>query len=88
MEGNIVVLQGWRNKDIGTYEVVDKKTVIATYTENYIDSPGYGYQIQTNYKYRVKYLYNYENDVLEAFYDNNFKTSSLSNADDGPLYRK
>lgn len=79
--------KGWRNQDAGTYRVVDENTVVATYSYNTFDSPGYGYQLIKGYTYTVTYSYNASEDTLYADYSEEFENAVNSNANDGTLYR-
>lgn len=78
---------GYRNRDAGLYYVVDEKTVIAQFSYNLYDYPGYGYQQIEDYVYTVTYTYNAEDDTLYADYSKEFEEAVNSNACDGTLQR-
>lgn len=80
---------GYRNKDIGTYEISEDGTYItANFTENYLDSPGEGWQLIEDYKYIVTYEIDEEEKCLHAKYSQEFKDLRYSNADDGRLEKR
>lgn len=79
-----VAQAGWRNRDAGTYHIVNATTVTATFTYNLFDAPGYGYEQIDGYSYTVTYTYNAENDTLYADYSEELADS---NATDGTLRR-
>ena len=78
---------GYRNRDAGLYRVVDEKTVVAQFSYNLYDSPGYGYQQIKDYTYSITYTYNAEEDTLYADYSKEFEEAIHSNAVDGTLHR-
>ena len=78
---------GYRNRDAGLYYVGDEKTVIAQFSYNLYDYPGYGYQQIEDYVYTVTYTYNAEDDTLYADYSKEFEEAVNSNACDGTLQR-
>lgn len=79
-----VAQAGWRNRDAGTYRIVNGTTAIATFTYNLFSAPSYGYEQIDGYSYTVTYTYNAENDTLYADYAEELGDS---NASDGTLYR-
>lgn len=82
-----IVQYGYRNRDVGTYKIVNDDTVIATFTHNMYDYPGIGYQEIENYTYTVTYKYHYtSNATIEADYSKDFEQNTNSNANDGILY--
>ena len=72
--------EGYRNRDAGVYHVINDNTVVAQFSYNMYDSPGYGFQQIKNYIYSVTYTYNAENDTLYADYSKEFEdaVNSLS----------
>lgn len=79
--------KGWRNQDAGTYRIVNENTVVATFSYNMFDSPGYGYELMKDYTYTVTYSYNEADDTLYADYSKEFEDAVSSNANDGTLHR-
>lgn len=79
--------EGYRNRDAGVYHVINDNTVVAQFSYNMYDSPGYGFQQIKNYIYSVTYTYNAENDTLYADYSKEFEDAVNSNANDGTLHR-
>ena len=79
----IVISEGWRNKDTGTYEVT---TIKATFNSNQVDSPGTGWESIDGYTYSVTYEYDAGSNTLYATYDDTFKSGYMSNASDGYLH--
>lgn len=81
-----VVQYGYRNRDVGTYQIVNH-TVLATFDYNMYDTPGYGFRQIEGYTYTVSYTYDEDDDTLYADYATSFEDAANSNADDGTLYR-
>lgn len=62
---------------MGTYEIIDDKTIVAKYNQNHFNFPGNGYQIIDGYEYEVTYTYDSENDKLYAVYSEELKKREL-----------
>ena len=80
---------GYRNIDNGKYEIVDNNTVKAVFKENYFDNQGGegNNKPMDNYEYSVVYTLDYDNNVLNAEYSEEFYEACISNASDGILER-
>ena len=79
-----VAQYGWRNRDCGTYEMTGENTAVATFRENWFDSPGYGYEKLEGLCYTVTYTYDADTDTLYASYSQDLADS---NATSGTLHK-
>ena len=82
-----VVQHGYRNIDKGRFQITGANTVVATFDDNYWDSPGVGLQKIADYSYTVTYTYDKSSDTLFADYSTEFENAVNSNANDGTLSR-
>lgn len=84
-----VIQTGYRNMDIGTYQITGEDTVTAVFVNNLWDSPETGgYQRIDGYSYTVTYTYDADNHTLYANYSDEFEEAANSNAGDGFLYKQ
>lgn len=79
-----IQLIGYRNKDIGTYEIQEDGTVFAVFSENYYDAPGYGYR-KLDYSYTMTLTI--DDQKLYCDFDETFENAYNSNAQDGWWYK-
>lgn len=79
-----VAQYGWRNRDCGTYEMTGENTAVATFCENWFDSPGYGYEKLEGLCYTVTYTYDADTGTLYASYSQDLADS---NATSGTLHK-
>ncbi|MCL2804290.1 MAG: hypothetical protein FWD29_10150, partial [Micrococcales bacterium] len=61
----LVTRVGYRNRDTGKYRVIDQSKIIASYDDNYWDSPGEGF-VNSGSRYEETYIYGAANNTLSA----------------------
>lgn len=82
-----VVQHGYRNIDKGSFQITGANTAVASFDDNYYDTPGFGLQKIADYSYTVTYTYDKSSDTLFADYSTEFENAVHSNANDGTLSR-
>ena len=86
-EDGSIIQTGYRNKDKGTFEIVNKDVAIALFDHNYYEDPADpdNNEPVDGYVYEVIYHINHEDGTIDAEYSNEFNEMCMSNAEDGVL---